>query len=185
MFMRHSLIAAGVLAFATVARPALADIWTVDQQASSLGFEVAQGDGKIAGSFGSWQADIDFDPAAPEKAAITATIDTASASTGSPQFDGMLPGADFFDTANFAKAVFQSDKVSALGGDAYRAEGTLTIRDISQPVTLEFTLKITGDTAVADGTATLSRSAHQVGASVAASSLADAVTVSLSLTATR
>jgi len=185
MHLKHTAIAALALAAAAFATPAFADTWTVDKDRSSLSFDVIQGEGTVSGSFSAWDADIDFDPAAPEQATIRATVETGSATTGSAQFDGMLPGPDFFDSAGFPQAVFQSDKVTPLGGDAYRAEGTLTIRDISQPVTLEFTLKITGDTAVADGTATVSRKAHQVGASVATSSLADAVKVKLDLTATR
>ena len=185
MYLKLQAFAALALATTVFANPAFADTWTVDRDKSSLSFEVIQGEGSVTGSFGAWDAAINFDPASPEQAMIKATIETGSASTGSAQFDGMLPGPDFFDAAGFPQAVFQSDKVTALGGDAYRAEGTLTIRDISQPVTLDFTLNITGDTAVADGTATVSRTAHQVGASVETNSLADAVKVKLDLTATR
>ncbi len=185
MHMKQHAIAALALVTAAFAAPAFADTWTVDKDKSSLSFEVVQGEGTVSGSFSTWNASIDFDPAAPEQAKIKATIETASASTGSAQFDGMLPGPDFFDAAGFPQAVFQTEKVTALGGDAYRAEGTLTIRDISQPVTLDFTLTITGDTAIADGTATVSRTAHKVGASVATSTLADAVKVKLDLKATR
>lgn len=185
MHLKHHAIAALTLLATVFAHPAFADTWTVDRDKSSLSFEVVQGEGTVSGSFSSWDAVIDFDPAAPEQAKIKATIDTASAGTGSAQFDGMLPGPDFFDAPGFPQAVFESDKVTALGGEAYRAEGTLTIRDISQPVTLDFTLAITGNTAVADGTATVSRTAHKVGASVATDTLADAVKVKLDLTATR
>lgn len=185
MHLKHHAIAAIAIAVTAFTSPAFADSWTVAKDKSSLSFEVVQGEGTVSGSFSSWDAAIDFDPASPEQARIKATIETGSASTGSAQFDGMLPGSDFFDAAGFPEAVFQSDKVTALGGDAYRAEGTLTIRDISQPVTLDFTLTITGDTAVADGTATVSRTAHKVGASIATSTLADAVKVKLDLTATR
>jgi polyisoprenoid-binding protein YceI len=185
MYLKHHAIAALALFATTFAQPAFADTWTVDKDKSSLSFEVAQGEETVTGSFASWDAAIDFDPAEPEQAKIKATIETGSAATGSAQFDGMLPGPDFFDVAGFPQAVFQTDKVTALGGDAYRAEGTLTIRDISQPVTLDFTLIISGDTAVADGTAAVSRTAHQVGASVGTDTLADAVKVKLNLTATR
>lgn len=185
MHLKHHAIAALTLLATAFTHPAFAYTWTVDKDKSSLSFEVVQGEGTVTGSFSAWDAAIDFDPAAPEQAKIKATIETGSASTGSAQFDGMLPGPDFFDVAGFPQAVFQSTKVTALGGDAYRAEGTLTIRDISQPVTLDFTLNISDDTAAANGTATISRAAHQVGASVETNSLADAVTVKLDLTATR
>lgn len=185
MHLKHHAIAALTLLATAFAPPAFADTWTVDKDKSSLSFEVVQGEGTVSGSFSSWDAAIDFDPAAPEQAKIKATIETGSVSTGSAQFDGMLPGPDFFDAAGFPQAVFESDKVTALGGDAYRAEGTLTIRDISQPVTLDFTLTISGDTALAGGTATVNRTAHKVGASVATDTLADAVKVKLDLTASR
>ncbi|MEH0071471.1 YceI family protein [Pannonibacter sp. Pt2-lr] len=88
-------------------------------------------------------------------------------------------------TEAFPEARFTSTSVTAKGGNAYEAQGTLSLRGEEKPVTLAFTLDIAGDTAVAKGTASLSRSAYGIGASVGQDNLKDAVAVAIDLTATR
>jgi polyisoprenoid-binding protein YceI len=51
----------------------------------------------------------------------------------------------------------------ANGSGAYEAVGTLTIRGITQPIALPFTLAITGNQAKADGTVQLIRTKFGVG----------------------
>ncbi|WP_417668132.1 YceI family protein [Roseibium sp.] len=177
----------GLAAFALtpVLGPALAADWTVDRDKSRLGFSVKQADGEVVGEFGSWSADIDFDPDAPEKAVIKASIETGSVATGNRQFDDMLLQPDYFNISVFPAATFETTQVIPRGEDVYRAEGTLSIKGLTQPVILDFTLKIDGDTAKAEGTATLQRLTYEMGTSVATGTLEDTVTVTLDLTATR
>lgn len=66
------------------------------------------------------------------------------------------------------------------------AEGTLTIRDRTHPVTLPFTLEIEGDTARMQGATTLDRMRYDVGAGTPdEGTLGHAVEVRAELTATR
>lgn len=176
---------AGMLVSSLLIDPALASSWTVDREASSLGFSVPQGDSTLTGKFDTWDAEIDFDPDNVEAATIRATIDTSSATTGNPQFDGMLPTPDWFDVASFSEATFVSDEIEALGGNAYRANGLLTIRGMEQPVTLDFTLDIDGDTAIANGTASVDRLAHELGKSVGEAQVGQSVAITVELTAKR
>ncbi len=161
-----------------------AAMWTVDKGKSTLSFEVKQGDSPIKGTFKTWDATIDFDPTNPDDAKIEASIATASVATGSAQYDDMLPKTDWFDSEVVPDATFTAEDVKALGDGKYSAEGTLQIKDIAEPVTLEFSLTIDGNTAHAVGTAHLKRSTYHLGQSVPASTLPDDVTVSLDLTAT-
>lgn len=185
MMLKKFTYALAVLSTATLAGPAFSETWNVDPEKSRLGFEVKQGEGTLKGYFATWEADIDFDPAAPEDAKITAAIKPMSASTGNPQFDGTLPGTDWFNVDAFPTAEFKSDKVSLLEGNSYRADGTLTIKGVAQPVELDFTLDIEGDTATAKGTATVKRLDYQMGTGVGTDTVGDAVTVTLDLTAIR
>lgn len=169
----------------TASAPVFADTWTVDPAQSSLGFEVQQAGQPLKGTFTSWTANIDFDTDNPGASKISAEIEPASASTGNPQFDSTLPAPDWFDASGFPKAEFTADSVSHVDGNVYKADGTLTIKGISQPVTLDFTLDITGDTAQAKGTASLNRLDYKLGSSVGKDTVGDAVTVTLDLTATR
>lgn len=167
------------------APPAASDVWTVDPATSSLGFEATQGGTLIQGTFGDWTADIQFDPETPETGVISAEIQTARLTTGNQQFDMSLPTADWFNTAEHPIATYRSENISLIEGNTYRADGTLSIRGMSQPVALDFTLNIDGDTARASGSATISRTAFKLGAAVGTDTVGDAVTVTLDLNAER
>ncbi|WP_269582407.1 YceI family protein [Roseibium sp. Sym1] len=185
MVLKQRFAALTLLLTAVSAAPAYADTWTVDADQSRLGFEVKQGDSILKGVFGTWTADIEFDPDAPGSAAISATVNPASASTGNPQFDGTLTSKDWFDVSAFPDAVFEADGATLVEGSSYRTKGTLSIKGLSHPVDLDFTLEIDGDTATAKGTATLSRLDYKLGTGVGTDTVGDAVTVTLDLTATR
>ncbi|MES0808578.1 YceI family protein [Roseibium sp. SCPC15] len=185
MALKKLVYALPILAISTLSGPALADTWTVDPAQSTLGFEVNQAGNTLAGTFASWTASIDFDPNAPEAAKISAEINPASAATGNPQFDGTLPGKEWFDVDGFPAAEFKADSVSLVEGNSYRASGTVTIKGVAHPVDLDFTLQIDGDTAKAEGKATLNRLDYQLGAGVGTDTVGDIVTVTLDLTATR
>ncbi|MTI42978.1 YceI family protein [Roseibium hamelinense] len=182
----NNLLAAAVAApMVLTSASAIADTWNVNHEDSTLGFVVQQGEGTVTGTFGDWTASIEFDPEQLETAVITAQIRTPTASTGNTQLDGMLPTADFFDINEFPVAEFTAENVTLVGGNQYKADGSLIIKGISQPVELTFTLDIDGDTAKANGEASISRQAYNVGKTVKTDALADTVKVTLDLTAIR
>ncbi len=137
--------------------------WRVDPAKSTLGFSGMQNGAAFKGRFKSFTAKIDFDPAHPDQGSADILIDLSSATTGDTQRDTALPQADWFDTAAFPQAHFAASHFSAKGGAAYEASGVLTIRGISQPVTLPFTLTLAGATAHATGHADLIRTKFGVG----------------------
>ncbi|HQT46815.1 MAG: polyisoprenoid-binding protein [Acidocella sp. 20-63-7] len=145
------------------ASPALAANWAVQPAQSTLGFSGVQTSAPFSGNFTQWTAQINFDPANPAAAHVKITINTASAKTGDTQRDTALPDADWFDAAAFPQAVFEATGFTPEGGTKYQTTGTLTIRGISQKLTLPFTLVITGNQAIAKGHITLQRAAFGVG----------------------
>ncbi len=145
------------------ALPAQAADWQVDPAKSRLGFSGTQTGVPFQGSFGTWQAEIGFDPAHPEAGHAKVTIDLASAKTGDTQRDAALPQPEWFDTATHPQASFVADHFVAKGGDAYEAPGKLTIRGTAKDVVLPFTVAITGDHATAKGHLTLVRSDFGIG----------------------
>ena len=152
-----------LVAMLVAAPPAFAATWTLDKSASKIGFSGSQAGTPFSGRFKTFSATIDFDPAHPETGHALVTIDPASAATGDIQRDDALPQADWFAADKFKQAVFEAKSFAAKGGDAYEAAGTLTIRGISQPLTLPFKLEIAGDTAHATGHVTLVRTKFGVG----------------------
>jgi len=81
---------------------------------------------------------IDFDPE-NKSGSITIEIDAASISTGSELFDKIMRSDTFFDTDQFQKIIFNSTRLIFDEERLRQIEGTLTIKDITRPVTIEVT----------------------------------------------
>lgn len=155
--------ALAALALLVATAPAAAMPWTVVPAQSRVGFTATWLGNPVTGTFRSWSAAIDFDPAAPAKAKIAVTIDLASAVTGDKTVDGSLPGDDWFAVKAGRTARFVANRVVAAGPGRYVATGALTIRGYPVPVTLPFALARSGDTATVTGQLTVDRRAWKIG----------------------
>ncbi|MCI3181296.1 cytochrome b [Caulobacter sp. CCUG 60055] len=168
------------------AKPASPSKWAV-AKGSALGFSTSWSGAAVEGRFDRWSADILFSPDALDQSSVTVSVDVASASTGDSQRDSTLPTEDWFDAAGHPKATFTAKTFRKTGPDRYEARGTLSLRGVSRPAALPFTLKIDGDKARMTGVTTLDRTAFGVGQGEwkATDQIPAAVKVSVSLTATR
>lgn len=166
--------------------PAAPSKWTVTT-GSTLGFSTTWGGQAVEGRFDTWSADIVFSPDALDRSHVKVTIDLASVATGDPQRDVALPGADFFDVAQHPKAIFTADSFEAAGQNRHVAKGRLSLRGVTRPVRLPFSLKIDGDKARMSGVTSLDRTAFGVGQGEwqATDQIPAEVMVSIQLTATR
>jgi polyisoprenoid-binding protein YceI len=161
--------------------------WVVDRGASSLRFASSVAGEGFSGTFRRWDADIRFDPNNLAGSSVDARIDVGSATTGNADRDQALPTDTFLDAARFPRATFVAHGFSALGPGRYRAAGVLTLRGVSRPVVLPFTLTLTGAQAKMTGTAAVDRLAFGVGQGEwkATTTIPAVVTVSIALTAHR
>jgi len=150
-------------ALSILVSPALAKPWLIDKAHSQITFTGMQGSTAFNGNFKNFDVQIDLDEAHPESGKITATIDIASITAGSAERDSYLPQPDWFDTKKFPQAVFASSAITKTGKHAYEARGNLTIKGVSQPVSLPFTLLTDGDHSRAQGTVALTRTDYKVG----------------------
>ena len=166
--------------------PVVIPKWTV-LPGGRLGFTASWNGDPVRGSFTRWRAAIAFDPAALDRSTIRVTVDLASADSGDAQRDESLKGSDFFDAAVHPSAVFTARTIRSLGGDRYEAAGDLSLKGIRRPVTLRFTLKITGNRARVTGTTQLDRTRFTVGTGewAATDAIAAAVPVDFAFTAVR
>jgi len=166
--------------------PAEPAVWAVDR-GSTLAFSTSWGGSAIDGRFDRWTADIRFAPEALETSRVSVSIDLASAVTGDAQRDQSVGGSDWFDIANHPKATFTASRFEKTGADRYVAHGQLTLRGVSRPQRLPFTLKIEGDKARVSGVTSLDRTAFGVGQGEWKSTdqIPAEVKVSVNLTATR
>lgn len=152
-----------------------------------LGFTANYSGETIKGSFTRWDAKIVFDPDDLAGSSIRATIDLASVESGDAQRDDMLRSDSFFAVAAYPSAQFVSSSIRQTGDGRYSATGTLSLHGRTRPVTLRFTLKITGDRAAASGSASVQRLAFGVGEAEwsATDQLQDGVGIDFSFAATR
>ena len=182
--MNRSLVAALALFAST---PAFAAHWNVDYSKSKLGFSVQWSKEPFRAVFETWKAGIDFDPADLAHARADVTIDLASETSDESDFDDGLKGPQGFATAQFPAARFTATGFTHKSGNAYVAIGTLSLHGVTRPVTLPFTLVMTGKAAHMTGTATLIRTDFGIGQGMWAGTdpVAHEVTVSVDLTATR
>lgn len=181
-----AVLAASIGLTAPAARAAPA-AWTVDKAASRLGFKSSFSGMDFVGTFRRWDAQIVFDPKALGASQATVSIEPASVATGDMERDSALPTADWFDVARFPRAAFVTKSIKSLGGDRYQADGVLTVRDVSRPVSLPFILTIDGDVAKMTGQAVVDRTAFGVGQGQwsSADTVPLNVTVTVSITARR
>lgn len=141
---------------------ATASGWRIDHASSRLAIEVMQSETPVAGTFGRWQARIDFDPDDLAAARIAVDIDIASLELGGVSEDAKSD--KFLNAAVHPSARFVSNTITRTGTNTYEAEGTLTLAGQTGPLTLTFTLDIAGDRATAEAEATIERLAFGVGA---------------------
>ncbi len=156
--------------------------WQV--QTGSLGFRVTQMGAPVEGSFAGWTAEITFDDSIIDGPAgrVEVVVDLASVNLGS--VTEQVKGAEFFDVATHPTARFSADLIAGPSGTV--ATGRLQLRGAEQPVTLPFTLQITGDKAEMTGRLTLDRRDFGIGAGYSdEATVGFAVEIIITLTATR
>lgn len=131
--MRKSLLPA-LLALSV---PAVAADY-VQAPGSTLAFAGKYQGEVFVGRFPGFSTRLSFDPRKLDASRLEVTIPMATATTRNPDYDGEMRGASFFDTAKFPQATYVATKFRALGGNRYAADGTLSLRGASRPVTLTF-----------------------------------------------
>ena len=117
----------------------------------------------VDGRFKKFDAQIAFDPAKLAAANIAFTVDTGSATVGSPDSDSELPKATWFSVAKFPQASFQSSAVKSLGGGKFQITGKLTIKGNVKDLDFPVALTQAGGVTTVNGQFTLKRLAFKIG----------------------
>ncbi len=159
-----SALLIGAAAF-SYAGTALAADWSVDKATSTLSFVGVQQGTKFTGRFGTFDAAISFDPAAPEGGSVVGTVQTDSVNTRDHDRDAALIDGDWFDSRQYPEASFESESIVALDDGTFDAVGQLTLRGNTRPLTLHFSFTDAGDgTAKFAGEFSINRFHYGVGA---------------------
>ena len=178
-------LACGLASGMALAAPA--PPWEVDKAASTVRFTSSMAGEGFSGGFRRWDVEIRFDPANLAGSSVTARFEVASVTTANPDRDQALPTSTFFNAPAFPVATFVAHGFSAMGPGRYQAAGILTLRGVSRPVTLPFTVAIIGRQARMTGAVAINRLTFGVGQDEwkATNAIPAAVTVSMALTARR
>lgn len=123
-----------------VGAPALAGAaeWSIDPAHSTASFTVKHMMvSTVRGEFGKMTGTASWSKPDYSDAHVDVTIDASTIDTREPKRDAHLRSADFLNAEKHPNLVFKSTKIEAKGGDKFLLTGTLTIRDVTKPVTIE------------------------------------------------
>ena len=94
---------------------------------------------EFEGAFRKFHVRLDLDPAKPAAGRLDVTVDTASVDTQDEERDGILRSADFFWSEKYPEASYHATHIERAGA-GWRATGDLTMRGVTRPVPVTFTL---------------------------------------------
>jgi polyisoprenoid-binding protein YceI len=146
--------------------------------------------------FEKYQGALQFDAARPADAKIQLTIDSRSAickddwvSTKDLKKIQETALDDMLAVNRYPSLNFVSTSIKPLGGDKFEAQGTLTIRDVSKPVTIAVQLNATNPAQVRmDGSAKIKLTDYKLkppSAILGAIGTKDEMTLNFSISATK
>lgn len=143
--MIRALLPAALLALGACATPATTDPaelpagqWQLDAAHTSIVWQVRHmGLSWYTARFDQANASLDFNPARPQDARLTATVQAGSVSTGDADFDEQLRGSAWLDAANHREIVFRSTSIEVTGETTGRVHGELTLKGQTRNAVME------------------------------------------------
>ncbi len=114
--------------------------YNIDPAHSLIGFAVRHLEiNLVEGRFKDFKGTINFDEKDVTKSSVEFTAQVASVDTEVEERDKHLRTADFFDVEKYPEMTFKSTRVERKG-KAYVLHGDLTLRGVTKPVALPFTI---------------------------------------------
>lgn len=114
--------------------------WNIDPTHSEIQFKVKHlVISTVTGNFKSFNGSLETEGDSFEGASVKFEADIDSITTNNTDRDTHLKSDDFFNAEEYPKMTFESTSFENTGGDNYKLTGNLTIRDITQEVTLDVT----------------------------------------------
>lgn len=159
----RSVALAGLLVLGLVPFAAAVEYKEVNAKASTLSFTYQQMGSRNYGTFGKFEANLDFDTDNPGAAHAALTIDLNSIDAGSSDANTELQKPAWFDTAAYPVATFESTAVKALGDNRYTFTGKLSLRGQTRVVNVPVLLKSENTIGIFDGELVLKRDDFKMG----------------------
>jgi polyisoprenoid-binding protein YceI len=137
----------------------------------------------IVGTFEKWHSTLIFKSTDVSTGVLDIKIEADSVHTGSGMKDGKLKGKDFFDVKEYPVISFHSDKIVQTGPNTFDVPGAFTMRGVSKPETVTFSVTREGEAASGDvkGTMAFDRKDYGMNKGIPFVTIADRVEVTLDL----
>lgn len=130
------------IALLVLALPASAANWILDPGMSQVIFQYSYGTDPYEGRFSNVEATFDIDIMRPTACEFDVTIHIEGIDVDSPEVQDYLLDYELFDVDTWPTATFKAENCRLTGVTSFEADGTLTIRDQSNPITFPFDLSI-------------------------------------------
>ncbi len=162
--LRALTFGAACFMLATLCQPASAadPAITLVAPQSEVGFTIKQMGVPVNGRFKRFAVQTNFDPKSPQTSQVALRFELASA-TVSADADPELGKPDWFATAKFPQATFQSTGIKALGGGKFEVAGKLGIKGTSRDVVVPMQLAQAGGVSTITGGLAIKRLDFKVG----------------------
>jgi polyisoprenoid-binding protein YceI len=169
--------------------PAQAPVFKIAPDQSAIDFSV-KASVALEGKFEKWDATFTFPSTDVSTGVMDIKIQADSVSTGSGMKDGKLKSKDFFNVKDDPYITFHSEKIVQTGPGTFDLPGTFTIRGVSKPETLTFTLSDMAAARAAGegeikGTMAFDRKQYGMNSGIPFIKIADRVEVAVNLKAKR
>ena len=116
-----------------------AGTFQLDPAHTRLGFAVRHMVTTVHGQFTVFSGRIDLSGDDLERTTVELTIDPASIQTNNSDRDAHLRSTDFFDVERYPTMTFRGSSIRRDIDDRFALTGDLTIKNITRPVSLDFT----------------------------------------------
>lgn len=137
--LNRALLGAALL---VVGLPVNAAMWKLDPTMSTVVFKYNYGSDEYQGTFTNIDATFDIDPMRPGSCKFDVTINIENIDVDSPEVLDYLLDYELFDVDTWPTATFKAESCRLTGVTSFESDGTLTIRDQTQPMTFPFDLSI-------------------------------------------
>lgn len=142
--MRNLLLRAALAPFLVfISLTAQAATWVLDKGESVVTFQYSYEKTPYQGEFQNVEAVFDIDPLKPSSCKFTVTIPIADIKVDSAEVLDYLLDLEMFDVDQWPTASFTAEKCRLDSMNSFTADGTLTIRDQTHPLSFPFKLDMT------------------------------------------
>ncbi len=115
--------------------------WKINRDHSEIFFEIPYLQvSEITGRFNEFTGHVNFPEQGTLPGEISIQVKTASLDSGNRQRDGHLKSEDFLKAQTNPEITFNSQKITHISGDKYRAQGILSVAGVANPFIIDFTM---------------------------------------------